>query len=60
MLDMIDTVWYDSGLSMAELLMEGKSSTVDLSSFDPARYMVASKGSKRGRKMGRQEVGEQW
>lgn len=52
--------YLDSGLCMAELLVEGKSSTVDLTSFDPARYMVASKGRKRGRKMGRQEVGEQW
>mmetsp|Transcript_18641 Transcript_18641/g.25711 ORF Transcript_18641/g.25711 Transcript_18641/m.25711 type:complete len:418 (+) Transcript_18641:3-1256(+) len=48
-----------SGLSMAELMMEGRSRSVDLSSFDPSRYMSQSAG-KRGRKKGLSEVGEQW
>lgn len=49
-----------SGLSMAELIVEGSSSCVDLSAFNPARYMVVKRKGERGRKRGSLEVGEQW
>lgn len=43
---------------MSELLLDGKSSCVDLSAFDPGRFMV--KKTRRGRKRGDVAVGEQW
>lgn len=51
-----------SGLAMAEMLMEEKCSIVDLTAFDPARYMqtITSNPSQRGRKKGTEAVGEQW
>ena len=50
-----------SGLCMSELVLEGKSSSVDLRSFDPGRFTkdlscVGGRGRRRGTKM----VGEQW
>jgi glycine/D-amino acid oxidase-like deaminating enzyme len=48
-----------SGLAMAELLVDGKASCVDLSAFSPARFAQRSKGG-RGRKQGAEAVGEQW
>jgi len=47
-----------SGKAMSELLLDGKASCVDLSAFDPARFMPAK--SRRGRKRGEVAVGEQW
>jgi glycine/D-amino acid oxidase-like deaminating enzyme len=47
-----------SGLAMAELLMTGVSTTIDLTPFNPARFM--QRDSKRGKKMGAVNVGEQW
>lgn len=47
-----------SGLAMAELLLQGKSTTLDLTPFKPSRFMA--RGAKRGRKRGAMEVGEQW
>lgn len=46
------------GRAMAELILEGKCTSLDLSPFDPARFNPAS--SKRGRKKGTMNVGEQW
>ena len=48
-----------TGLCMSELILDGASSTVDLSAFDPGRYMPAA-SRKRGRKAGDKDVGEQW
>lgn len=48
-----------TGLAMSELLVDGKSKSVDLSSFDPARFSQRAKGG-RGRKQGTSAVGEQW
>lgn len=51
-----------SGLCMSELLLDGAASTVDLTPFDPNRFMAkaAQGGAGRGRKRGLMEVGEQW
>ena len=43
---------------MAELVGEGKASSVDIQAFDPARFMPAS--ARRGKKIRGVEVGEQW
>jgi hypothetical protein len=52
---------------MAELIVDGHSSSVDLAPFDPARFApkAATRGPKkrrgeRGRKQGEVPVGEQW
>jgi hypothetical protein len=50
-----------TGLAMAELVMDGQSTSVDLSPFDPTRYTPASsKRGSRGRKQRGMDVGEQW
>lgn len=54
-----------SGLAMAEIMMEDTCTVVDVTPFDPSRYMqsilTAGKGSsQRGRKKGKDVVGEQW
>lgn len=46
------------GRAMAELILEGRCTSLDLSPFDPARFSPTS--SKRGRKKGTMNVGEQW
>jgi hypothetical protein len=43
---------------MTELVVDGKSRTVDIGAFTPERFM--SRGSKRGRKKQDMEIGEQW
>lgn len=48
-----------SGKAMSELILDGKSSCVDLKAFDPARFKPKKSGG-RGRKMREQDVGEQW
>jgi hypothetical protein len=45
---------------MAELVLTGKSTSVDLSPFDPARFTPANKRGGRGRKKQGESVGEQW
>ena len=49
-----------SGKAMAELILDGKASCVDLSAFHPGRFMQSRKSGGRGRKRGAQPVGEQW
>lgn len=46
------------GLAMAELILQGKSSTIDLKPFNPARF--TAKVNERGRKRRGENVGEQW
>ena len=46
------------GKAMAELILDGKCESVDLSPFDPGRFAPAK--STRGRKKGSMNVGEQW
>jgi glycine/D-amino acid oxidase-like deaminating enzyme len=48
-----------SGKAMSELILDGKSSCVDLTAFDPARFAPRATGG-RGRKRGNEPVGEQW
>ena len=43
---------------MAELMVDGASSSINLAPFNPARFMAQAKG--RGRKKGTTDVGEQW
>ena len=43
---------------MSELLLDGEAQCVDLSAFNPARFMPTKSG--RGRKKGSLAVGEQW
>lgn len=43
---------------MAELIATGESTSLNLTPFDPARFMPER--GKRGRKMGSVDVGEQW
>lgn len=43
---------------MTELVVDGKSRTVDIGAFTPERFMKGL--SKRGRKKQDLEVGEQW
>lgn len=47
-----------TGLVMAELIADGKASTVDLRPFSVRRFMPSA--GTRGRKMKGAEVGEQW
>lgn len=48
-----------TGLLMAELLVDGKASTVDIGPFSPSRFMKTA--GKRGRRRGATNlVGEQW
>lgn len=49
-----------SGLAMAELIVNGESSTINLKAFAPGRFGLGASSSKRGRKKGTVEVGEQW
>ncbi len=49
-----------SGRAMAELMLEGRASCLDLAPFNPARFMPAPPPDGRGRKIGAQPVGEQW
>jgi glycine/D-amino acid oxidase-like deaminating enzyme len=50
-----------SGLAMAELIMTGKSTTIDLRAFDPNRFEAkAGKRGGRGKKVGTTAIGEQW
>ena len=46
------------GKAMAELILDGQSSSIDLRPFDPTRF--TTKVSGRGRKRRGQSVGEQW
>ena len=46
-----------SGLAMSQLLVDGKSSVVDLRPFDPARFMAPKAKGTRGRKRGEAPVG---
>jgi hypothetical protein len=48
------------GKAIAELVLDGKSTSVDLSPFDPARFTPAAKRGGRGRKKQGESVGEQW
>eukprot|EP00899_Mesostigma_viride_P020697 jgi/Mesvir1/28629/Mv04497-RA.2 len=48
-----------TGKAMAELLVDGKASVVDLSAFTPSRFMAKPKQG-RGKKQGQLAVGEQW
>ena len=47
------------GKAMAELILEGECSSVDLRPFDPARFTKRVRGG-RGRKRRGESVGEQW
>lgn len=49
-----------SGLAMAELVATGVSTTLDLKSFAPDRFDRSGRNTRRGKKMGTVEVGEQW
>jgi len=49
------------GKAMAELILDGKSSCVDLSPFNPARFTpTKTRRGGRGRKQQGTSVGEQW
>jgi glycine/D-amino acid oxidase-like deaminating enzyme len=48
------------GKAIAELVLDGKSTSVDLSPFNPARFTPAAKRGDRGRKKQDESVGEQW
>uniref|UniRef100_A0A7S2YFH0 FAD dependent oxidoreductase domain-containing protein n=1 Tax=Entomoneis paludosa TaxID=265537 RepID=A0A7S2YFH0_9STRA len=48
------------GLAMAELIVDGESSTIDLAPFDPCRFTPNLSRGSRGRKRQGQDVGEQW
>ena len=45
---------------MAELVVDGKSTSVNLDPFDPTRFTPALQSGTRGRKRRGQNVGEQW
>ena len=47
-----------SGLAMSELIVDGQSKEIDLLPFDPCRFMA--KATNRGKKVGLQDIGEQW
>jgi glycine/D-amino acid oxidase-like deaminating enzyme len=49
-----------SGLAVAELMATGTSSTLNLQHFSPDRFDRAGAASRRGKKKGSVEVGEQW
>eukprot|EP00195_Chlamydomonas_chlamydogama_P013559 CAMPEP_0202891534 /NCGR_PEP_ID=MMETSP1392-20130828/1578_1 /ASSEMBLY_ACC=CAM_ASM_000868 /TAXON_ID=225041 /ORGANISM="Chlamydomonas chlamydogama, Strain SAG 11-48b" /LENGTH=400 /DNA_ID=CAMNT_0049575319 /DNA_START=116 /DNA_END=1318 /DNA_ORIENTATION=+ len=48
-----------TGLAMSELVVDGRSVVVDLSAFDPARFMP-KRGKGRGKNVAGVAVGEQW
>jgi len=48
------------GKSISELVLEGESSSIDLTPFDPARFTPVGKRGGRGRKRQGESVGEQW
>jgi hypothetical protein len=48
------------GKAMAELILQGESSCVNLKPFDPARFTPQTGRGGRGRKMKGTNVGEQW
>lgn len=48
-----------AGRAMAELVLEGRSTSVNLQPFDPARFTTVARGG-RGRKKKGVSVGEQW
>jgi hypothetical protein len=45
---------------MAELVMDGQSSSVDISPFSPSRFTPSPQRGDRGRKKKGSSVGEQW
>lgn len=47
-----------SGKAMAELICDGVATCAELAPFSPARFMKGK--TKKGRKMGTRDVGEQW
>lgn len=49
-----------TGKAMAELLVDGAASCVDLSAFSPSRFLPRGARGGRGRKQGAAAVGEQW
>ena len=53
-----------SGLSMSELMMNGKSSSINLNTFTPKRFVKRRKRKGKGQQRGRHQVdipkGEQW
>lgn len=49
-----------SGQAMAELLLHGHASSIDLAPFAPGRFMPNAVAGGRGRKKGLTPVGEQW
>ena len=49
-----------SGAAMAELIVDGKASCVDLAPFSLDRFQPHGKRGGRGRKQGDAAVGEQW
>ncbi|KAL9181492.1 hypothetical protein ACHAXT_010297 [Thalassiosira profunda] len=48
------------GKAISELVLEGKSQSLSLKPFDPARFTVSKGRGGRGRKKGNVNVGEQW
>jgi glycine/D-amino acid oxidase-like deaminating enzyme len=48
------------GKAMTELVLNGESTSIDLSPFDPARFTPNAKSKGRGRKQKGTSVGEQW
>jgi len=48
------------GKAMAELVLEGDCTSINLKPFDPARFTPLSGRGGRGRKRGETDVGEQW
>jgi hypothetical protein len=48
------------GVAIAELVLEGECTSVNLAPFDPARFTPTAKRGGRGRKKKGTDVGEQW
>ncbi|QDZ25895.1 FAD-dependent oxidoreductase [Chloropicon primus] len=48
------------GLLMAELILDGQTSSIDLRPFSPSRFLPRAQRGKRGRKKVDLDVGEQW
>lgn len=48
------------GKAMSELVLDGRSTSVNLGPFDPARFTTVARRGGRGRKRGGTSVGEQW
>jgi glycine/D-amino acid oxidase-like deaminating enzyme len=48
------------GKALAELVLEGSCSSMNLAPFDPARFTTLRDRGGRGRKKGSVNVGEQW